>query len=361
MEKIVKIRVQHVFYLLFLSRLFTTLTYIPSLNVDLLVSDKLARIVFSGIFLLVTSIPIYLCCKSDIRANLLNRCECISKAFGKICSFIYATFFIYSAITSIARFDLFATSIMFPQTNFNKFLIIIIFASMIAALFGLEALARSSGIIFGVVIVSMSVILIAVANKFDWLNFCPLFYNGVKPSLLAGLVTAFRTVEIVSLPILMPNISGNVRKGIVWWIVLTEFFILILNFFMVAIMGEYTRTQLFPLYTLTVIAKFKFLERIDVILTGSWIICVYIKLGLMIYLFRQSMQTLISKKPKNIYIYIATVILSVSSMFLTPKSYSINRLLNPYIDGIMFTLTMIVIPTSVLILEKMRKVKNAKK
>lgn len=360
MEKIVKIRVQHVFFLLFISRLLITLTYIPALNVNLESSDKLARIVFSTVTLLVTSIPVFLCCRSDTRANLLRRCECISKPYGKICASIYGLVFIYSALTSIARFDMFATSIMFQESNFNKFLIVLILASTIAALYGIEALARSSGIIFSVVVISMIIIIVGVLKSFDWLNFSPVFYNGVKDPLQAGVVTTFRTIELATLLILMPNITGNVRKGIVWWIIGTEFLILLLTFFMVGVMGEYTRTQLFPIYTLTVIAKFQFLQRLDVILTGSWIICIFIKLSLMLYLFRQCMQSLFVKKFKVSYVIIGSVILYIVSQFLTQKAYSINSLLNPYLDGVIYCIVIIIIPSSVLIFEKYRNGKYEK-
>ena len=46
--------------------------------------------------------------------------------------------------------------------------------------------------------------------------------------------------------------------------------------------GEFGNDQIFPLYTLTVIAKFGIFERLDDILTGVWVLCSFIQVSFLI-------------------------------------------------------------------------------
>ena len=50
-------------------------------------------------------------------------------------------------------------------------------------------------------------------------------------------------------------------------------------FVLAGVTGEYGNDQIFPLYTLTVIAKFGIFERLDDILTGVWVLCSFIQVS----------------------------------------------------------------------------------
>lgn len=358
MNRIVKIKAPYLFCLLFLTRLLMTLTYIPALSLNLFASDVIMQVLLCGVFVFITSIPIMIFIKRNTNANILDRCGCMSKVYAKMCALVYIVDLLNSAVVAIARFDIFATSVMFPQTDFRKFLIVFILACMIALLYGIEALCRASALMLVFVLISIGVVLVSVTKEFDFLNFTPMFYNGLTPILKAALVSTATTSELRAILLLLPMLEGNLKKGMIWWIISVHFFIIVMLIFMEGVMGEFSRTQIFPMYNMTVLAKLKLFQRLDVILTGSWIICFFADLTIDLYLIKVCLQTIFTKKYNNVYIIIEAIALCVVSFFLTPNAYSIKNLLNPYIDFTLYCITIVVIPVTVLIYEKIR---NGKK
>ena len=49
-------------------------------------------------------------------------------------------------------------------------------------------------------------------------------------------------------------------------------------------MGNFASTQLFPFHTLASLAEFSMFSRLDAVFTSVWIMCAFIKAGLLIYL-----------------------------------------------------------------------------
>ncbi|MEG1614719.1 MAG: GerAB/ArcD/ProY family transporter [Oscillospiraceae bacterium] len=361
MDKTVKIHAPQIFFLMFLSRIIVTLTYIPLINVNLEVTDNIADITFATIMIFITAIPIFLLLKSESKTSFLDRCYCINHTFGRITALIYAICFLYSGIIAIQRFNIFATSVIFPETNFNSFLLVIIVACTFAALMGLEAMGRSGILIFSLIALSLVFILVSVSSNFDWLNFSPIFYNGIKPVISSSLLTVSRTIETTMLLILMPKIKGNLRKGLVWWILGIGATMFIITLYIGGVMGEYSNTQLFPVYALTVIAKLGFLQRIDVLLTSSWILCVFVKVSIELYLIKECLCVAISKKYNKLYIVLAGIIISVSALIIKPNITNITMILNKSIAIEMFVLIVILLPSILLIAEKVKDRKNYEK
>jgi len=357
----VKVSIEQIFVVMLLSRLFITLTDIPPIIGSMEVTDYLFRVLFFILLVFISAIPVYLTVKNDTNANILDRCVCISPIFGKVVAFIYGITFIYVIIATMARFDMFATSIIFPKTNFTGFLVIIILACMFAAILGIESISRSSTFIFVVFLVSFLAVVFSVYKKVDFLNFSPIFYNGAGSTIKAAFISMPRTFELAAVLMLMSKIKGNIKKGMTFWIIGMGLFQTVIIFLMVGVMGDYMKTQLIPAYTLSVVAEYGFLQRMDVLLTSTWILCVYIKVSVMIYLFKDCMKTLISDKYDNLYIIVSSIIVSVITLFLNPKAYSINYLLNPIIPLVLYSLTVIAIPCIVLISEKVKDVKNYEK
>lgn len=61
-------------------------------------------------------------------------------------------------------------------------------------------------------------------------------------------------------------------------------------------------TQLFPIHSIAVLSEFSVFQRIDVILTGVWILSAFIKISFMLYLSSYIASRSFSAKYKKIYI-----------------------------------------------------------
>lgn len=357
MGKTEKVSIEQIFMVMFLSRVFVTLTNYPALTGNMEVTDYLLSVLFDGLFLFISAIPVYLLAKKNISINILDKSVCISPIFGKVVAFIYGITFIYGIIVTMSRFDMFATSIIFPKTNFTGFLIIIIAACMLAAILGIESITRSSSFVFLIFILSFFAVVFSVYKNVDFTNFSPVLYNGAGSILKSSFMSVPRTLELSALLILMSKIKGNIRRGLTFWILGLNLFQAVLIFLMIGVMGDFLKTQLFPAYTLSVVAEYGFMQRVDVLLTSTWILCVYIKISVMLYIFKDCMKILISDKYGKSYIVILSIIISIITLHLNPTAYSMNYLLKPIIPLALFLLSVIIIPCIVLIYERVKGVK----
>lgn len=68
-------------------------------------------------------------------------------------------------------------------------------------------------------------------------------------------------------------------------------------------LGDYAMTQLFPIHSIAVLSEFSVFQRIDVILTGVWILSAFIKISFMLYLSSYIASRSFSAKYKK-YIYL---------------------------------------------------------
>lgn len=80
-------------------------------------------------------------------------------------------------------------------------------------------------------------------------------------------------------------------------------FLEIVFFFTFSGLGDYAMTQLFPIHSIAVLSEFSVFQRIDVILTGVWILSAFIKISFMLYLSSYIASRSFSAKYKKIYIF----------------------------------------------------------
>ena len=95
---------------------------------------------------------------------------------------------------------------------------------------------------------------------------------------------AVRTIEPAAMAVLFPRVSGNKKRGYFIWISVLAAFLEIVFFFVFSGLGDYAMTQLFPIHSIAVLSEFSVFQRIDVILTGVWILSAFIKISFMLYL-----------------------------------------------------------------------------
>ena len=114
---------------------------------------------------------------------------------------------------------------------------------------------------------------------------------------------AVRTIEPAAMAVLFPRVSGNKKRGFFIWMSVLAAFLEIVFFFTFSGLGDYAMTQLFPIHSIAVLSEFSVFQRIDVILTGVWILSAFIKISFMLYLSSYIASRSFSAKYKKIYIY----------------------------------------------------------
>lgn len=344
-----KISAFQFFVMLFLSRALTTVTYISSYTKDVRLSDMLIQPVFRIIIGIAIMIPVYLLYKKHSDKNVLDLARERSTKLSKVLSIIYILTFFYFTVTTIARLDLFAGTVVFPETDVDYMLIFVIIFCCYGAALGFEALGRSSVLSAVLVIPAIIFILAALISKVDLLNLTPVFYNGVMPVVKTAVDSVGQTVEYAIIAIALPRVSGKVKKGFFIWLVAQTLLMAVMFFFAAAVMGNYAGTQLFPFHTLASLAEFAMFDRLDAIFTGVWIMCAFIKAALLIWLQADIIKKEFPRLQKKHSLVCIGVLCIIANLVIAGGIQRFNMIDSSVIKIILTGITAFLIPLIILI------------
>ncbi len=350
-----KISAFQFFAMLFLSRILTTVTYLSSYTKNIRLSDMFLQPVFRIIIGTLIMIPVYFLYKKYEGKNVLDLISEKSKAMGKIISVFYVIAFFYFAVVTIARLDLFAGTIVFPETDIDFMIAVAVLLCCYGAYLGFEPLARSSVISAIFVVPALIFIMVTLIKKVDFLNLTPIFYNGVMPVIKVAVDSVGQTIEYAVIVLMLPRVKGNVKKGFFLWLVLQTLLMAVMFFFATTVMGNYAQTQLFPFHTLASLAEFAMFSRLDAIFTSVWIMCAFIKAGLLIYLQKDILSTYFKRFNGNQYLIAIGILTITANLFISGQ---INRFIvidNSVIKIIITAIIVLIIPLFALIFIRKEK------
>ena len=337
------------FTLLFLTRTLTTVTYLSSYTENIRLSDMLIQPVFRILIGTAIMLPLYFLYKKNIDKNLLDMLSSKSKAFARVVAILYVAFFFYFTVVTIARLDLFAGTVVFPETDLTYILIFAIVLCCYGAFLGLEALGRSSVISIAFVVPALMFIMVTLIKKVDLLNLTPLFYNGVTPVVKVAMDSVGQTVEYAIIATALPRVKGNVKKGFFIWLISQTFLMAVMFFFACAVMGNFASTQLFPFHTLASLAEFSMFSRLDAVFTSVWIMCAFIKAGLLIYLQTDILTMYFGKFKRTTYIIVVGLMTIFANLLISGQIRWFTLVDNSTIKIILTGVTVVLLPMIVLI------------
>ncbi len=352
-----KISAFQFFSMLFLSRILTTVTYLSSYTKNIRLSDMFVQPIFRIAIGTLIMIPVYFLYKKYEGQNVLDVIGDKSKLLGRITSVFYVIAFFYFAVVTIARLDLFAGTIVFPETDIDFMIAVAIILCCYGAYLGFEPLARSSVISSILVIPALIFIMLTLIKKVDFLNLTPIFYNGVMPVLEVSVDSVGQTIEYAVIVLMVPRVKGNVKKGFFVWLVLQTVLMAVMVFFACTVMGNFAQTQLFPFHTLASLGEFAMFSRLDAIFTSVWIMCAFIKAGFLIYLQKDILSTQFKRFHGNQYLIVIGILTIIANLIISGQ---INRFVvidNSLIKIAITAITVVIIPLCALIFIRKEKTK----
>ena len=302
-------------------------------------------------------IPLYFLYKKNTDKNILDIVNSKSKGMTRVLAIIYVLFFFYFTVVTMARLDLFAGTVVFPETDMTYILVFAIILCCYGAFLGLEALGRSSVISSFFVISALFFIMITLIKKVDLLNLTPIFYNGVMSVVRVAVDSVGQTVEYAIIALALPRITGNVKKGFFIWLISQTILMAIMFFFACTVMGNFTGTQLFPFHTLASLAEFAMFSRLDAIFTSVWIMCAFIKAGLLIYLQSEILTKFFGKFKRVTFIITIGILTIVANLLISGQIERFTIIDNSIIKILMTIITVVLIPLVVLIFFRKEKKK----
>lgn len=347
------------FALLYLSMLGSMFMYISSPQIKIATAEALLRPVLFAVVSIVFAIPMYLLCvKGNLKENLQSEKQ--SKVYKGVAVFYGAVYFI-DALMTAGRFDLFSSSELFPGTEMTYFIIGLVAVCVVLSFCGLGALGRASTI-FTLVVISATIFAsLALSKELDFLNFTPLFENGVSKFFFDSFTFSLQASEIGVIVIFFPEIKGNVKKHYILWSVLSAVSFSFILFFVIGTLGTFADTQLFPTYSAVSLAEFGLFERLDALETAIWILCVVTKLTLYIMAIVKCICFAFSKLSEKITSASVGIIISAVLIFISGNVMNFRYISYTPLVMAVYLLPVIVLPAVLLIYGLIKRRKNNEK
>ncbi len=347
------------FALLYLAVLGSLFMYISSPEITIATAETLLRPIVFAVVSILCAIPIYFLCKNKSFENNLSQEK--ASAGYKIIAVFYGAVYFVDALMTVGRFDLFASSELFPGTEMTYFLIGLVAVCVALSFCGFGALCRA-GTIFTLVVVSATIFAsLALSKDVDFLNFTPLFENGVGKFFYDSLVFSVQASEIGVIVLFFTEIKGKVEKHFIWWAVLSAVSFSFIFFFVIATLGSFADTQLFPTYSAVSLAEFGLFERLDALETAIWILCVVSKLTLYIMAIIKCICFAFPKLSPRITGISIGVIISGVLIFISGNIMNFGFISNTLLTMIVYFVPVVVLPLILLLINFIKRRKQNEK
>lgn len=305
------------FMLLYLSLLSSVFMYLSFSNVRVASTDAVLRPIVFILFTFIFSIPTLLVYKFHRSTGKLTD-KVHSSIFLKVIFLCYGVLYFISSLRTLARFDLFASSELFPGSDMTFFILLFIIVCGLISRLGLNAVSRAAVIFLFIVAITTTFVTISLSGEVDLLNFTPFPEKGFLEFLGDSFLLFVQATELGTIVLFLDEIEGDIKRNLKIWSVFSGVSFAIVLFFVVGSLGPFADTQLFPTYTAVTLANFGLLERIDALETAIWIICVVEKLSFYILIVTKSISKCFSKLndkyiTATIMTFLGVSILSVSN------------------------------------------------
>lgn len=358
MTKKEKIGTYQMFCVMLLCRMTALFTFMLPTTAFLQSGDRILSVIPLFFIELFYAFLTVFTLKSNGGQSVITAAKEISGLSGRITAVYYILFFIWFAGISVSRFELFISTAVFPNSELYLMTVILIAASLYAALKGPEATSRGAVIITAVLLASILFIILTVAGEFRFYNLKPLLLNGVMPVAGFAFYVSSRTVEFAALQINAPLIEGNIRKMAVIWTLSVSIISAVIFLVLAGVTGEYGDDQIFPLYTLTVIARFGIFERLDDILTGLWVLCSFIQLAFLILTASLCASQGFNKAKKLPVCILSSLGVFIVYLFTSKTVTQYSEMISSRLQDLAYITAVLLIPLSVTVILRLKRRKR---
>lgn len=314
MKTLERLSAGQLFMMLYISRMVVNVTY-SSYSSD--VSSLRYGVTASVIAMVITFlmlIPVYFMIKTNKNRSITDNAYSVFKWLGTAVAVIYGLYFLWILINTISFFDIMVKNVVNPNTSVFILSLAVVGAAVYAAYRGIEALGRASSLIFVIITAALIVLIFSLIPKADILNTeAPAIENSRDIFKMIFNAVAKNSC-IPAMAFLLPSTSGNIRRGAVYWVVGVYLSMAVMIFIIVAVLGDYLDTQVFPVYTVTAIASLGVTRRLDGIFLGVWTAGMFVKISLFIHLISMCVKRVFGNKAAKLSIVLSgTVVVFIST------------------------------------------------
>ncbi|KAA9005412.1 GerAB/ArcD/ProY family transporter [Paenibacillus spiritus] len=243
---------------------------------------------------------------------------------GRIVSGGYAVYFVLGGATYARETVDFLSTEILTDTPIRVLDILGLLAIAYVLRKGLEPLARSGEIFFGIFIAVLVVVIILTIPNFTWTNLQPVTGNGALSIVKGGIYNAlFPWTELCPLLVLMPYVKRRKHTGrdLLLTSLLGSFLMVGIIAACLLVLGEgLCRTLLYPAYVLAQSIDIgHFLQRIEVMLAINWLFGICFKATLYQFAFLEMLAGMTRMKDKKPLIYPGILLMFGLTYLISPN------------------------------------------
>lgn len=263
--------------LLFVSRCFTLLNYIPAFSPPLESSAiLLGNLLAVGIDALLLAPPLLLLRRFD-GENAVAAAHALSRPLGFVTAVLYFLACAVQTAVTLAGLTYFMRSTVYPEASGLFILLSLAAACFLAARQGLEGIARAGAFVFVFLLLSALSITAVSLKAVEWTNFRPVSQEPVRQICYAALLNTGRTPELFLLILLLPKAKGNRWRCSLGFILLCFLILELMGFLVQGVLGGYAASQTFPYYTLASVGDTRLLQRMDALHMVDWVFTAFLR------------------------------------------------------------------------------------
>ena len=337
-----KISAAQLYFICSVCRIMLLFTFISPQKTSFTPGDRFLIFIPFFLFEALLAIPVFLVIrKSDTVVSLAGS---VSPAVSKVTGALYFAGLAWSAAVSASRFELFMSTVVFPEKTLTGFMLALTVTGVYIALKGIQTAGRCCAVIFVFTALSLGVIIASTAKDFDILNLTPPLSDGVAPVMQNGFYAAARTTELSALLFVKPKINGNLRKGFYVWLAAFGFFASALLGFISGVTGAYGDRSMFQLYTLTSLAVLGSGMKADGMLTAIWVLCSLFRTAFYILLCVEALNDSFCIKNKYVTFLFSGACIFTVCVFLSRSSAAFSWLLSSGINETLYIFYIGILP-----------------
>lgn len=349
MERKNIITTPQMFALLFLSTIIVGITYNLPMSQSSSMWDHVISAVISFFINLLFLIPTYKLYKANPTMNIADNCSVSFKKVGILFLIIYGLYYLFACCYTLSLFNIFVKDVVNPDISLFMLTLCVILASSYAACKGIEGLARACTIILFIICLAIIFIIFTLIPQIDVMNYYPFLYDGFNDTINGTIYLVSMSFYIPLAAVIAPFAKGNVKRTLITTCAIVYISFILVIIIVTGALGNYLKTQSFPIYTATSVAEIGVFRRLDAIYLGIFTSGLFITTSLFLFAFFLVMKRIFGEeKSKTIIILGDILVLTISSVLpmfreLSYFFYNMNFIL------IFTIITAFIIPLIILI------------
>lgn len=283
--------------------------------------DCLWSMLLNGLFLFLLFVPtLWVLRKSE--QGMTERAYAFSSVTGKTLDVFYILLCLFVMGLDIVQFSDFASKTMKAEFSITILTVVFILSCLLAALYGIQAVARASTLVAIFSILCLLAFTVALVPQMQKINFSPQGAGGFSRVLQKAIVDLPRTAEVTAIGLLYPYVKGSRVGACAGFAGFTALFSALVSITAVAVLGDFSGMTFYPYYTAVTAAQIGVFQRLDILVTAVWLGTFFIRFTLFFMLLFDRSRSLFGKRATTPTALVGFALLTASALLIQGGSYN---------------------------------------